>query len=146
MIIKVTISRNKLFCKSVYVVAYDEKRREKLTRGERMALIEIETATLGSLLVDAYICIRRANGSKKRKGKKKSLSNSRAGIVYISSSGRNPSCIKKNRDRRSTNRNRDRVPLADRSISINGNKTIIREDRVWTEQNDNERFLSVADF
>lgn len=36
-----------------------------------MALIEIETATLGSLLVDAYICIRRANGSKKRKGKKK---------------------------------------------------------------------------
>lgn len=104
-----------------------------------MALIEIETATLGSLLVDAYICIRRANGSKKRKGKKKSLSNSRAGIVYISSSGRNPSCIKKNR-------NRDRVPLADRSISINGNKTIIREDRVWTEQNDNERFLSVADF
>lgn len=71
MIIKVTISRNKLFCKSVYVVAYDEKRREKLTRGERMALIEIETATLGSLLVDAYICIRRANGSKKRKGKKK---------------------------------------------------------------------------
>lgn len=139
MIIKVTISRNKLFCKSVYVVAYDEKRREKLTRGERMALIEIETATLGSLLVDAYICIRRANGSKKRKGKKKSLSNSRAGIVYISSSGRNPSCIKKNR-------NRDRVPLADRSISINGNKTIIREDRVWTEQNDNERFLSVADF
>lgn len=139
MIIKVTISRNKLFCKSVYVVAYDEKGREKLTRGERMALIEIETATLGSLLVDAYICIRRANGSKKRKGKKKSLSNSRAGIVYISSSGRNPSCIKKNR-------NRDRVPLADRSISINGNKTIIREDRVWTEQNDNERFLSVADF
>lgn len=126
MIIKVTISRNKLFCKSVYVVAYDEKRREKLTRGERMALIEIETATLGSLLVDAYICIRRANGSKKRKGKKKSLSNSRAGIVYISSSGRNPSCIKKNR-------NRDRVPLADRSISINGNKTIIREDRVWRE-------------
>lgn len=111
-----------------------------------MTLIEIETATLGSLLVDAYICIRRANGSKKRKGKKKSLSNSRAGIVYISSSGRNPSCIKKNRDRRSTNRNRDRVPLADRSISINGNKTIIREDRVWTEQNDNERFLSVADF
>lgn len=71
MIIKVTISRNKLFCKSVYVVAYDEKGREKLTRGERMALIEIETATLGSLLVDAYICIRRANGSKKRKGKKK---------------------------------------------------------------------------
>lgn len=139
MIIKVTISRNKLFCKSVYVVAYDEKGREKLTRGERMTLIEIETATLGSLLVDAYICIRRANGSKKRKGKKKSLSNSRAGIVYISSSGRNPSCIKKNR-------NRDRVPLADRSISINGNKTIIREDRVWTEQNDNERFLSVADF
>lgn len=126
MIIKVTISRNKLFCKSVYVVAYDEKGREKLTRGERMALIEIETATLGSLLVDAYICIRRANGSKKRKGKKKSLSNSRAGIVYISSSGRNPSCIKKNR-------NRDRVPLADRSISINGNKTIIREDRVWRE-------------
>lgn len=139
MIIKVTISRNKLFCKSVYVVAYDEKGREKLTRDERMTLIEIETATLGSLLVDAYICIRRANGSKKRKGKKKSLSNSRAGIVYISSSGRNPSCIKKNR-------NRDRVPLADRSISINGNKTIIREDRVWTEQNDNERFLSVADF
>lgn len=139
MIIKVTISRNKLFCKSVYVVAYDEKEREKLTRDERMTLIEIETATLGSLLVDAYICIRRANGSKKRKGKKKSLSNSRAGIVYISSSGRNPSCIKKNR-------NRDRVPLADRSISINGNKTIIREDRVWTEQNDNERFLSVADF
>lgn len=126
MIIKVTISRNKLFCKSVYVVAYDEKGREKLTRGERMTLIEIETATLGSLLVDAYICIRRANGSKKRKGKKKSLSNSRAGIVYISSSGRNPSCIKKNR-------NRDRVPLADRSISINGNKTIIREDRVWRE-------------
>lgn len=71
MIIKVTISRNKLFCKSVYVVAYDEKGREKLTRGERMTLIEIETATLGSLLVDAYICIRRANGSKKRKGKKK---------------------------------------------------------------------------
>lgn len=126
MIIKVTISRNKLFCKSVYVVAYDEKGREKLTRGERMTLIEIETATLGSLLVDAYICIRRANGSKKRKGKKKSLSNSRANIVYISSSGRNPSCIKKNR-------NRDRVPLADRSISINGNKTIIREDRVWRE-------------
>lgn len=126
MIIKVTISRNKLFCKSVYVVAYDEKGREKLTRDERMTLIEIETATLGSLLVDAYICIRRANGSKKRKGKKKSLSNSRAGIVYISSSGRNPSCIKKNR-------NRDRVPLADRSISINGNKTIIREDRVWRE-------------
>lgn len=53
------------------MVAYDEKGREKLTRGERMALIEIETATLGSLLVDAYICIRRANGSKKRKGKKK---------------------------------------------------------------------------
>lgn len=71
MIIKVTISRNKLFCKSVYVVAYDEKGREKLTRDERMTLIEIETATLGSLLVDAYICIRRANGSKKRKGKKK---------------------------------------------------------------------------
>lgn len=142
MIIKVTISRNKLFCKSVYVVAYDEKGREKLTRGERMALIEIETATLGSLLVDAYICIRRANGSKKRKGKKKVSPI----LAQVSSSGRNPSCIKKNRDRRSTNRNRDRVPLADRSISINGNKTIIREDRVWTEQNDNERFLSVADF
>lgn len=135
MIIKVTISRNKLFCKSVYVVAYDEKGREKLTRGERMALIEIETATLGSLLVDAYICIRRANGSKKRKGKKKVSPI----LAQVSSSGRNPSCIKKNR-------NRDRVPFADRSISINGNKTIIREDRVWTEQNDNERFLSVADF
>lgn len=135
MIIKVTISRNKLFCKSVYVVAYDEKGREKLTRDERMTLIEIETATLGSLLVDAYICIRRANGSKKRKGKKKVSPI----LAQVSSSGRNPSCIKKNR-------NRDRVPLADRSISINGNKTIIREDRVWTEQNDNERFLSVADF
>lgn len=122
MIIKVTISRNKLFCKSVYVVAYDEKGREKLTRGERMTLIEIETATLGSLLVDAYICIRRANGSKKRKGKKKVSPI----LAQVSSSGRNPSCIKKNR-------NRDRVPLADRSISINGNKTIIREDRVWRE-------------
>lgn len=118
------------------------KRKISLTRGERMALIEIETATLGSLLVDAYICIRRANGSKKRKGKKKVSPI----LAQVSSSGRNPSCIKKNRDRCSTNRNRDRVPLADRSISINGNKTIIREDRVWTEQNDNERFLSVADF
>lgn len=42
-----------------------------------MALIEIETATLVSLL-DAYICIRRANGKKK---KEKNLSSSRAGIV-----------------------------------------------------------------
>lgn len=44
-----------------------------------MALIEIETATLVSLL-DAYICIRRANGSKKKK-KEKNLSGSRADIV-----------------------------------------------------------------
>lgn len=79
-----------------------------------MALIEIETATLVSLL-DAYICIRRANGKKKKR--KKSLRFSRrycvADIV-----GKKP--LKKIVI---VARQRSRVPLADRrTIDINQRK------------------------